>query len=368
MATRFHAACSTCGWTGGPYRSQRMADYAHSRHSCERQARQRAAYERSIKRDAQIDRTPIDCAHPRARHQHGTYAAYTLDRCRCVPCSAAASEYGHSLRRRHAYGQTTAVDAEPVRAHIERLRAGGMGIKGISVASGVSTGTLSKIIYGMVREDGTRRPPCATVHERTARRVLAVGIDQVRDGTRVDALGTRRRVQALVACGWSLPLVAEVAGIDTQVMHRLDDATHVEARTARAVAAAYDELWNVAPPAATRWERGSIARARNVARKRGYAPPLAWDDIDDPACVPDVGETSRGVDLDEWMHLVRGGDIPEVAAQRIGSMLAYVRHVAKEQGRADVLRAMAEHVVLTSTRAVEIARAEALLSDLRAAS
>lgn len=54
------------------------------------------------------------------------------------------------------------------------------------------------------------------------------------------------------------------------------------------IAALYDELWNVEPPAETKFDRISAGRARAVARRRGYLPPLALDDdtLDDLAARP----------------------------------------------------------------------------------
>lgn len=365
MATTFYGTCDTCQWRGGPYKSQRMANYAHSRHSCDLHTRRRAMHQRSLARDAAIDRTPKPCTHPRASHQHGTYAAYSLDRCRCLPCTVACSDYTTDLRRRKAYGRTGSVPAEPVRAHIAHLRAGGMGLKGVSVAAGVSSGVLTKIVYGTPREDGTRRPPCEVVRERTAERILAVTLDMVLDGARVHALGTRRRVQALMACGWSRPLIAEVAGVDRQVIERIDTKGSVYARTARAIADAYDTLWSLEPPQRTKWELGAAVRTKNTARKRGYAPPLAWDDIDNPTEAPDLGARERGLDLDEWLHLVMGGNSPEQAAKRCGTSTTYVQSLARERNRPDVLRAIAEHLLKHESHGTAVKHAESLLAEVK---
>jgi hypothetical protein len=73
-----------------------------------------------------VDRTPKPCQHPRANHQHGTRLAYMLDRCRCLPCSAANSAYETRRVQLKAYGRGTPtglVDATPARTHVEKLQA-----------------------------------------------------------------------------------------------------------------------------------------------------------------------------------------------------------------------------------------------------
>lgn len=367
MALKIRSRCEECGWTGGPYGSREVADYAHRRHSCDLTRSRREAYERGLARDAAIDRTPVPCAHPRAEHQHGTYAAYTLDRCRCLPCTVACSDYTTDLRRRAAYGIDARVDAEPVRQHVLNLKASGVGIKTIAAQTGISTGTLCKLVYGIRRADGTMRPPSKRILRATADRLLAVTPQMAADGARVPAVGARRRVQALMTLGWSRPQIAEHAGVDVQPLRRLDDATVIEARTARAVADVYERLWRAMPPERNRYQASAAARTRNAAARAGYVSPLAWDDIDDPAATPDLGASENGLDLDEWMHLVHGGATPESASERCGTVLQYVKGRAREQGRGDVLRAIAQHLLASSSHGLVVDHAESLLAEARAA-
>lgn len=147
-----------------------------------------------------------DCQHPHARHEHGTRLGYILDRCRCLPCAAANSDYERLRRRQRAYGRTLAgwVDAEPVRAHVHALQAAGLGWQTISKRAGVHNGAVSKLLYGRRREDGRVEPPTRRINPDMARKLLAVpvpGIDELPGGARVDGTGTTRRLQALVAIG-----------------------------------------------------------------------------------------------------------------------------------------------------------------------
>lgn len=97
----------------------------------------------------------------------------------------------------------------------------------------------------------------------------------------VSATGTRRRVQALVALGWSMPYIAERSRIEvTYLRFILRENKQVTIETAVKVADCYRQLAMTLPPATKSRERQSVTRARRMAERKGWAPPLAWDDID----------------------------------------------------------------------------------------
>ncbi len=81
-----------CGFAGS-YDSDARAAYALRRHSCHRWLNKAASAARGRLRAAKVDRTPKPCLHKIADHQHGTYACYTLDACRCAPCCEAVKAY-----------------------------------------------------------------------------------------------------------------------------------------------------------------------------------------------------------------------------------------------------------------------------------
>ena len=58
------------------------------------------------------DRTPKPCTHPHANHQHGTYAAYKRDGCRCVEYAAETARRSKAQRYRHANGTGPLVDTQ----------------------------------------------------------------------------------------------------------------------------------------------------------------------------------------------------------------------------------------------------------------
>lgn len=179
------------------------------------------------------------------------------------------------MRRRTLYGyQCSFVDAQPVRDHVATLRAAGIGLRRVSALSGVSRTTLTSLMVGR-SERGTG--PSKRISDKTAQAILAVAVpavphaDSVAGHHLVDAIGTVRRAQALVAFGYPRRYIAERLGIAPTNATRLFDpfTLRVTADTARKMAALFDELQ--ATP-------GPSQRARNDARRNGWEPPLAWDD------------------------------------------------------------------------------------------
>lgn len=106
----------------------------------------------------------------------------------------------------------------------------------------------------------------------------------------VDATGTRRRLQALAALGWSAREIAERHGLHRDTVRWWYRMPRVERATAVKVAAWYDEMSMMLPPMETSSERRSATTTRGQARAKGWPPPLAWDDdmIDDPNAAPDL--------------------------------------------------------------------------------
>lgn len=204
---------------------------------------------------------------------HGTFTAYKLHRCRCDRCRAANRRYVSRRARLIAYGQWEfMVDAEPVRQHVHVLGKRGLGWKRVAALAGVSNGAMSKLLYG----DSSRGfPPTKRVRPATAAAILAVqaDLDTLADGARTDAAGTRRRIQALACLGWSISEQARRLGWTVANYANLQNRNQVSAKTARAVRALYDEL-SMTPAG----ERPGAERARRDAVRKGYQPPLAWDD------------------------------------------------------------------------------------------
>lgn len=278
--------CGSCGWVG-TRTTAGLAAYALRIHSCEARRRADAARARRKARLAMVDRTPKPCLHKRTQHQHGTHACYVLDHCKCLDCMPANTRYEQRRNRQRAYGRHPYVDAEPARAHVRRLQADGLGWKRICALSGVPTGTMWKLLYGCPQRN---MAPSKRIRPTTAAKILAVraGLHSLGATTCVDGTGTRRRLEALVAIGWSQSKLAGRLGMQPGNFGKTLRSRRVQAGTARAVRALYDELWHTAPPQAEWRDKISVSRALHYAQARGWVPPMAWDDerIDDPAARP----------------------------------------------------------------------------------
>ncbi|MDD7813655.1 hypothetical protein PP713_13885 [Mycobacterium sp. CSUR Q5927] len=123
------------------------------------------------------------------------------------------------------------------------------------------------------------------VRVETARRVMSVRIPGrvVADGTGfVDATGTRRRLQALRVAGWSALELARQLGCSESMVCKRNHQSIVRASTAAAVVELFNRLQLIPGPS---------ERARRHAARKGWLPPLAFDDdtIDDPAAKPNLG-------------------------------------------------------------------------------
>lgn len=344
--------CRRCGYAG-QYRSPALAAFHHPRHSCDRQHRRTAAVARRATRRLAPDAGRRDCQHPCAGHRHGTRAAYVKDRCRCTPCTAANAAARRGARRRKQLGVCTPyVPSGAARAHVRRLHAAGFGRDRISQLSGVSPSTLHQLLS----TGPTGQPLVTKIRPDTARRLLALDPATVRPapGSHVDGRGTRRRLQALIARGWNIDLLAHrLQRTPARLAHTLT-ADAVAVHTARGTRALYDQLWDKHPPQRTQAEADRALAARVHARAHGWAPPLAWDDIDtdpepaDPSPGPATSKPRRAGpaplgkahadQVADWASANTTGrdDVDEVAIERAvaGDGIAYHQLTLPERAEA----------------------------------
>lgn len=286
-----------------------------------------------------------DCQCKRARHEHGTRTAYVVDKCRCSDCRAAATEYARVQRRAALYGRYDSgrVDADPVRVHLRYLMDNGISVKRTAALTGLASSAVSAILYGR-SERG--HAPYPRVLKTTAEKILAIRptLENMAPGHVVDGTGTGRRLQALVAIGWSMSRLGQRLGIEIGNMGRVVTGGPVTAARAVAVKALFEELWNQPQEGHEQRSRISANRARNYARARGWAPPLAWDDetIDDPSATPEgFQELSRFVPAEDRIadveHLLSSGVIGDELVSRSGfnSFSSFEKFVYR-QGRGDL--------------------------------
>ena len=167
--------------------------------------------------------------------------------CRCAACTAANRQDAGRRARLQAYGQWRPyVPADPARAHVQALAEAGVGWKRAAELAGISTGAMSKLLYG----GPGNRPPTQRVRPETAAAILAVKPEQeaLAPAALTDATGTHRRVQALAAAGWSQAKIGQRLGMSPANFATMMRRQQVTAGTAAAARAVYDELWKQPPP------------------------------------------------------------------------------------------------------------------------
>lgn len=124
-------------------------------------------------------------------------------------------------------------------------------------------GTLSRYVH----RDPAKRCRCAAckranaAHQREYRRRRSQQGKQL-----VSSLGAQRRLRALQAMGWPLLMLG-------RHLHHVFENDRIRRVTHEQVVRLYEEYC---------MRPGPDERIRLMARNRGYPPPLAWDDIDDP--------------------------------------------------------------------------------------
>lgn len=218
-----------------------------------------------------------------AVHPHGDVNRYRHGGCRCGRCRAAHGLDVNLYRLAIATGtHRPDVDARPVRRHVGKLRADGLGMLRIAQLAGVSFETVRALMYGkQSRSQGATK----RMRPETAARLLSVRVGSLPPDGWVPAAGTRRRVQALAVRGWPLPTLATYCDvpIDTwQRLTRCPEGARVTVSTARQVADVFKRLSRV-EPSTSGVPAHTAARMRTLAVGKGWVSSAAWDDIDDPS-------------------------------------------------------------------------------------
>lgn len=208
-------------------------------------------------------------------------------------------EYARRVYREKAYGrfqpEVTYVSAARVVAHILHLRAQGVGVNAIADAAGVGRRGIQALAAGTQRR----------VAVETERKLLAVN---ARDhALRVPPYRAERRLQALNAIGYTTRAMAEGIGITQQMVERImaGHRNWIDRRTFTRI----DTFYRAAC-----MTPGGNAQSIANGVKRGYAPPLAWDDIDDENELPQMDklyrrrapESSRMTEIRELVEMGAG--------------------------------------------------------------
>jgi len=153
----------------------------------------------------------------------------------------------------------------------------------------------------------------------------------------IPALGTHRRLQALAVLGWSASHVAARVGMSGARMRQIVAADRITKENAVRIGSVYEELWNVEAPRSS-----ATNRTRSRARRLGWLPPMAWDDIDTDPEPPTVErDTDRGAGVVEEMDFLwRSGESSEAVAATLNRTRDGMAKLASRHGRLDLARWM----------------------------
>lgn len=155
-----------------------------------------------------------------------------------------------------------------------------------------------------------------------------------REPAMVDAIGTRRRLQALMAAGWSGPELSRRVGRsrswagDSMVNRKV---TRVKRELVKRL---YDELWDKTPPMETSMQRHDAAYAQMAARRNGWLPPAAWDDdsIDDRNAAPARVYEENVIDYVAVKRAMDGRDVELTPAELDAAIAALLRQGVTQTG------------------------------------
>lgn len=241
-------------------------------------------------------------------------------------------------KSRKQKGLPTSFPADRVRAHVTRLYNIGFSDLAIAAAAGVSPATVHTI----------RETDSELTQFNIGARLMAVTHTPVpaQAGTSVPSIGTSRRLNALQAIGWPRGALAEYLQVtDDQVSSYTRRRRNLYSTWA-AVKTLYEDL--SATP-------GPSNKAINWARRKGYAPPIAWEgrDIDHPDHEPDLGDEAETSEIDEVLlaRILRGehqGDVPDAERKAVlnhavengwsGAQVAEVLNLKKATGDRALVR------------------------------
>ncbi len=211
------------------------------------------------------------------------------------------------------------IDPARVRTYLQPLLDEGWSVRAIAKAAGTSDTALRDLVAGRT----------SSVRRAIAARLLSVTRAKLYDGAdaevRVPAHGFVRRVQAMQSLGYPTRWL-EANGVDPDIGPA---GKGVDAARWRRCRDLYEQVWD---------KQGPSARARAIAARKGYAPPMAWDDIDDPTCQPDVGQEPRGSwDADDVAWLLTCGETQVGIAARFGIRVDSLQRGLRRAGRDDLV-------------------------------
>lgn len=243
----------------------------------------------------------MDASDPR----HGTYAGFhahaKAGEKPCEPCRVAQRRYFKGLKFRLDHGHRERVvlgeDAWNIIHSMTRAA--------LSQRTGINASYLSRLHSGGHYQK---------VYQRTRAKVLAAGNGPT-------PVGIQRRVRALYALGYSWHTIERESGIHREAISAIaqgEPPKFVRSYVVEALVATYDRL-HMSLPAPSR----SVTMVRNAARRKGWLPPLAYDegeiDRSEEHFHTDI-LSDKGFDEAVILRVLDGENMPTTRAEKVEIM------------------------------------------------
>lgn len=280
-------------------------------------------------------------------HKHGqTPTCYRTHLCACTPCRQANAKRHYEYIKLIAYGRPTSnlIDATRTQRRVGRLIAEGWTPSLIAAEAGVSASAIDRL--ARAERTGTR---IAKVFSETSERIMALTINEPRwsKGSKISPRGALRRIEALMTLGWSERELSRRLD-DKTLINRIRRQTFIAFSTHQKISALYELLWDKPAETDPAVRAHCAAAVRKRARKRGYLPPLAWDDIDTDDEAPSVEADNQLVD-ELAVTLALAGEIVQLRRQEIDEVI-------RRGTQADLSAAQIAARVPRTSRTIERAR------------
>lgn len=259
---------------------------------------------------------------PEAPH-HDASTCVKWYNCQLPECRDRLNARRRAIRAGTIQPARVLVDAEPIRQHILDLQEAGLSANRIARLSGLSHTTICAFLRAKPSVGRGRKQQTTP---ETAEKILAV--------RPLTTAGTLRRIQALIAIGWTCRKIADRAGVSARRVIELRPTQVVNLVTAEKIAAAYEQLRYLNPEKNGVWP-GHAKRSRERAEANRWPKPNYWDqhvdDIDDPFFEPLYGVTRREQIAQDANWIMRTTGLDKAAtAERLGVHKSYLDHAFRD--------------------------------------
>jgi hypothetical protein len=161
-----------------------------------------------------------------------------------------------------------------------------------------------------------------------------------------------RRLQALCAIGFSFNAQAKYMGMKIQNVWMIVNRDTCHPDTIARVAEMYEALAYTRPAPRSQQDKAGMTKALNRAKKFGYAPPMAWDDIDRDTAPIKVERDPDFVDPLKLELRLQGAKVRFTRAESFAATFELAKRGMTQEQIADILFITQSAVQKRLTRSV----------------